>query len=95
MIRITRISNFTDSGAHGASHVWQTVSSQPSWIARAAIVTFLIVIGLPILLLLLLALFLAATVFAVLAAIYRLSPWVRGALPRSDGRENVVVRRLH
>jgi hypothetical protein len=94
MIRITRISTFTEQGTQRAARAWQTVASQPSWIARIALYTFLIVIGLPIAILFVLALVLAMFVFAVLAGCYWLWTRVRGALPRRDGRENVkVVRR--
>ena len=91
MIRIDRISTFSGNGAHRAAAAWQTAASQPSWVARAALVVFLIVIGLPLMLLFLLALLLAVIVFTALAGVNFIIAKVRGILPRSDGRENVRV----
>ncbi len=94
MIRITRITTFPNRGAESASHVWRAVSSQPNWISRIALLAFFIIIGLPIVLLFVLAVLVSVAVFAVLAGAYSLYNLVRGSLPRSDGRENVVVRRV-
>ena len=91
MIRIDRISTFSGSGAQRAAAAWQTAASQPSWVARAALLVFLIVVGLPLLALFLVALFLATIVFAVLAGVNFVLLKIRGILPRNDGRENVRV----
>ena len=60
-------------------------------LARAALLVFLIVVGLPLLALFLVALFLATIVFAVLAGVNFVLLKIRGILPRNDGRENVRV----
>ncbi|HRP63869.1 MAG TPA: hypothetical protein PK400_11285 [Phycisphaerales bacterium] len=94
MIRITRISTFAQEGAGRAGAAWRTVASQPSWITRIALMAFLIIVGLPILLLLLFALLVATIVFVILALINAVLVRLRGAMPRNDGRENVrVIRR--
>ncbi len=95
MIRIERISTFANDGAGRAQTVFQTVARQPSWITRIALMAFLIVIGLPIFLLLLLAIFAAVVIFSVLAVVNAIVMKVKGGLPRRpDGRENVrVIRR--
>lgn len=95
MIRITRISTFANEGAGRAGAAWRTVAAQPSWVTRFALIAFLIVIGLPILLLLFLALIVATIVFGVLALANAVLIRLRGALPRDDGRANVrVIRRV-
>lgn len=93
MIRITR---YVSSGSQGAQQVWQTVSSQPSWVSRVALLAFFLVIGLPILLLVLLAVFAAVVMFSILALANAAVMWVKGRLPQRDsGRENVrVIRRM-
>jgi hypothetical protein len=95
MFRVTRISDFAGPGAQRATQAWQTINTQPSWIVKAATLVFLLVVGIPILLLVLLALILATAVFAVLWGVNRVLAGFRGVLPRNDGRENVrVIRRV-
>ena len=60
-------------------------------VARAAAVAFLVVVGLPILVLVLLAITAAVVVFGVLAGIDALMRAVRGPRRVEDGRENVRV----
>jgi uncharacterized membrane protein HdeD (DUF308 family) len=93
--RVTRISSFTtDGGPRVVRTAWHTVQSQPSWIVRATTMAFLIIVGIPILLVVLLALFVSTVVFLVLAGCARLIGGVRRVLPADDGRENVrVIRR--
>ncbi len=71
-------------------------SSQPSWVARAALLTFLVVVGLPLAMLFLLAFFAAMVVFGGLALGHIAVAGVRGLFGRdAEGRENVkVIRRL-
>ncbi len=77
--------------------MWRLAASRPGWPLRIALLTFLLVLGLPIILLALVAILLAAAVFAVLAlahrTIDRIRGWGqgRGLLGRRDGRENVRV----
>lgn len=92
MIRVERISTFANEGTGRAQVLFRSVAAQPSWIARIALMTFLLVIGLPILLLFLLALLAGVLIFSVLAVANAIVLRVRGLLGRrSDGRENVRV----
>jgi uncharacterized BrkB/YihY/UPF0761 family membrane protein len=93
MIRTTRITTFAEHGRDGAARVWRVAATQPGWVSRIAALTFLIVIGLPIVLLILLALLAAVVVFTVLALVSMVVMWVRGLFPQHDGRENVRVMR--
>ena len=70
---------------------WQHVQAQPSWISRAAITVFALVLLLPFLALLILGLLLATIVVAVLVIARRIALFFRGLLPRRDGRRNVRV----
>ena len=95
MFRVTRISNIAGPGAQRASQAWQAINTQPSWIVKATTLAFLLVVGIPVLLLVLVALIVAAALFTVLWGVNRLITAFRGALPRDDGRENVrVIRRI-
>lgn len=71
--------------------VFRTVAAQPSWVTRLALYTFIIVIGIPILLLAGLALAAALMVFGVLALANAILVRIRRAIPRDDGRRNVRV----
>ncbi|MCH7603276.1 MAG: hypothetical protein IIB54_10960 [Planctomycetes bacterium] len=94
MFRVTRFTDYTSRGANRASALWQTAATQPNWVSRFALMTFIIVIGLPIFLLVIFAIFAATFVFAMLAGINFCLYKIRGALPHSDGRKNVrVIRR--
>ncbi len=87
----------TAAGRMGS--VWRLAASQPGWPLRIALLTFLLVLGLPIILLALVAILLAAAVFAVLALAHGTIERIRrrgrgqgrGLLGRRDGRENVRV----
>ncbi len=87
----------TAAGRMGS--VWRLAASRPGWPLRIALLTFLLVLGLPIILLALVAILLAAAVFAVLALAHRTIERIRGRgrirgwglLGRRDGRENVRV----
>ncbi len=69
---------------------WQVVSRQPSWVLRAALITFLLVFAVPIVLLVLVAGIAAAAVFLVVAGFYRVFERLRSVV-RGDGRKNVRV----
>ena len=87
---MTRFARIATEGSQRAGTAWRTISAQPSWITRATIVAFIIVIGV----LLLAALLAASVVFAVLYCVNQIIGLFRGLLPRGDGRENVrVIRR--
>ena len=92
-----RFTEFSTRGARRVSAIWQTASAQPSWVSRVALITFILVIGVPIFLLVTLALIAATFVFAVLIGVNWLLTRIRGTLPVRDGRDNVRViqRRDH
>ena len=71
--------------------MWRAASTQPGWLGRAVLLTFILVIAVPIFLLVALALLAAMAVFAVLFSVNYLAMKIRGALPKRDGRENVRV----
>ena len=91
MLRITRIHTYTSQGAQSASQAWHRVAAQPSSITRIALLTFLFVIGIPILLLLMVAIVLSVIVFTLLSLSYGIWMRLRGTVPRKDGRENVRI----
>jgi uncharacterized membrane protein required for colicin V production len=95
MFRVVRMTEYVDRGRQRAGAAWQTVSAQPGWIVRTTSLVFLLVIGVPILVLLVLAILAALVVFSILWGVNRLLGGLRGILPRRDGRENVrVIRRI-
>ncbi len=94
MIRITRITNARSAGQQRAAAAWQAINRQPSWLVKAVALVFVLVIGLPILLLAILAFLIATLFFTILWGVNRLVLAVKGRLPVRDGRENVrVIRR--
>ena len=85
---------FTTPGAQRVGAAWRTAAAQPSWMSRAVLLTFILVIGIPIFLLVSVALIAASLVFSVLWGFNYLMIKVKGALPHNDGREGVkVIRR--
>ncbi len=88
-----RFDRITTGPAGRVGSVWRLAASQPGWPLRIALLTFLLVLGLPIILLTVVAILLAAAVFAVLALAHRTIERIRGRglLGRRDGRENVRV----
>ena len=86
-----RFTQFSTRGAQRVSAMWQTAAAQPSWVSRFALITFILVIGVPIFLLVALALIAATFVFAVLVGVNWLLTKFKRALPVRDGRRNVRV----
>ena len=96
-----RFDRITTGPAGRMGSVWRLAASRPGWPLRIALLTFLLVLGLPIILLGLVAILLATAVFAVLALAHRTIERIRGLgrgrirgrglLGRRDGRENVRV----
>lgn len=88
---------FVYPGGEQFASAFQAASRQPNWVIKAAVIVFLLVVGIPILLLLLTAAILATAVFAVLTGINRLLLALRGGTPRPPGgpgdtrRKNVRV----
>ena len=92
MAQWTRISSFATDGSGRAVAAYRQFRGQLSWITRAALLVFLLVIGLPIVLLILLAFLLAVVVFGTLALVNAVVMRLRGMLPGgTGGRENVRV----
>ena len=88
---MVRFINMAQQSSQRAGRAWQTVRAQPSWVTKAAVIAFVLVIGIPLAILLFVALVVATIVFTVLWAINRVLNLVGGALPRGDGRQNVRV----
>jgi len=86
-IDMTQVRDLADRG----QTAYRAVAAQPSWVTRLALYTFLIVIGVPIFLLTMMALFAAVIVYGVLALTNAMIMRVRRAFPRDDGRRNVRV----
>ncbi len=94
MRRMANFKSYTAEQSSRAAAMWRAAAAQPGWITRVALLTFLLVVGLPSLLLLILAVVFAAVVFGVLALVNTTLVRLRAALPRRDGRSNVrVIRR--
>ncbi len=66
---------------------------RPPLALRVAVLTFLVIVGLPLLLLFGFAAAVAALVFGGLALLTVARRRIKAALPGNDGRENVRVRR--
>lgn len=88
---MSRFQTYATEGTRRATVTWQTLSAQPSWVVRATIAVFVIVIAIPACLLLLFALVAAAAVFLVLWTVARIAVGFRRLWPRADGRRNVRV----
>jgi len=82
---------FVNLGSDRMAQAFQAAQGQPNWVVRLAILTFLLIIGIPILLLLMAAGLAAALVFMVLSAINWVMVRLGGAKSKDDGRRNVRV----
>ncbi len=78
--------------APGPDRRW-VQARRPSLAMRVAVLTFLVIIGLPVLILFGFAAATAAVVFGGLALLTAARRRIKAALPGDDGRENVRVRR--
>lgn len=92
-IRFTTFTEpLTGDGTRRVSAAWQSVNRQPSWIVRAALLAFFLVVAVPFLLLLLFALLAATVLFMFLWAGNAILGAFRGVLPSNrEGRKNVRV----
>lgn len=93
---VFRVTNFSQEGTRRASAAWSAARAQPSWVTRAVVVTFLVVIGIPFLILFMLAVLAAGIVFGILSLVSSLFGLRSRVGQRDDneGRENVrVIRR--
>ena len=91
MDRVVRIPRITPEQRDRAARSYRWVASQPSWIVRLALLIFLLIVGLPILILVGLAIFAATIVFTGFALMNVALIRLRGILPKRDGRSNVRV----
>ena len=74
-----------------AARGYHWLTSQPSWVVRLVLLIFMLVVGLPLLLLAIVAVIAATIVFTGLALINAGVARLRGLLPKRDGRSNVRV----
>jgi len=94
MMRVIRMAQYANEGQQRATAAWQALNTQPSWVVKATIAAFVLVVGVPIVLLLVFAFFVSAVLFGVLWCVNQVIGGFRGALPQREGRENVrVIRR--
>ena len=91
MDRVVRIPTVTAAQRERAVRGYRWLTSQPSWVIRLALVVFLLLVGLPLLLLAVVAVIAATNVFTGLALITAGVAKLRGFLPKRDGRSNVRV----
>jgi hypothetical protein len=89
--RVVRVRVLGQEGRERVMRGYRWAATRPGWVARAAALAFLIVVGLPILALVFLAILAAAVVFGVLAGADALLRALRGPKRVEDGRENVRV----
>ncbi len=78
-------------GGDRMAQAFQMARGQPNWAARVAVITFILVIGIPILLLLLTAGIAAFLVFMVLSGANWFLNLFKGGSKPDDGRRNVRV----
>jgi len=95
MFRVVRIAQYANQGQQRATAAWQRINTQPSWIVKATALAFILVVGVPIVLLILLALVVASVLFAILWGVNQIILGFKGFLPEREGRKNVrVIRRI-
>ncbi len=94
MDRVVQV-RVTGGGAPGASGPGPArIPARPSWAARLALITFLVIVGLPVAILLGMAVAAAALVFSGLSLLGAARRRLGSVLPGRDGRSNVrVIRR--
>lgn len=95
MVDSRQVFRFAVDGSQRAGQAWRVASRQPSWITRLTVLTFLLVIGIPVAVLILAAILAAGIIFGLLVLANNLVMKIKGMLPKRDGRENVrVIRRI-
>lgn len=82
---------FVNLGGDRMAEAFQAARGQPNWAVRIAVLTFLLIVGIPILLLLLVAGLAAAVVFAILSTLNWIFSGFRSTKPTDDGRRNVRI----
>ena len=82
---------FVSPGGARAAEAFRRINQQPSWVMKTAALVFLLVFGLPILLLLVLAAIAASVVFAILGLFNSLMGGVKKRRGPEAKRRNVRV----
>ncbi len=90
MQRVVRVRSFTNEQRERAARAYQWAARQPSWVTKFALLAFLIVIGIPVFIILMLAVVASVIVFGGLAALNLLVIRLRSLLPHADGRSSNV-----
>ncbi|MCH2148992.1 MAG: hypothetical protein MK095_06110 [Phycisphaerales bacterium] len=82
---------FISPGSEQVADAFRRINRQPNWVLRAAVLVFLLLVGLPILALLLMAAVVATVVFAILTGWNTLLNLLRGSKKQERRRKNVRV----
>ncbi len=82
---------FVNLGSDRMAQAFQMARGQPNWAVRLAVLTFLLVVGIPILLLLMTAGLAAFVVFMIISGFNWLLNLFQGGSKQDDGRRNVKV----
>jgi membrane protein required for beta-lactamase induction len=92
MVRVVQI---VTQSSERAGEAWRNINAQPSWIVRASLIAFILVVVIPIVLLVMFAFLVASLLFGLLWLVHRAMSGFRGLFPGRDGRANVrvIVRR--
>lgn len=89
-VRVTGANPDDGEGPPGRGSGW--APARPTWAFRLAVITFLVIVALPLLILFGIAVATAALVFGGLALMAAAGRRIRAALPGDDGRSNVRVK---
>lgn len=82
---------FVNIGSDRMAQAFQVARGQPNWAVRLAVLTFLLVVGIPILLLLMAAGIAAFLVFMILSGLNWFLNLFKVRSKQDDGRRNVKV----
>ena len=93
MERVVQVRVIGSSPQGGPEAAGYGRAARPPLALRIAVMTFLVIVGLPLLLLFGFAAAMAALVFGGLALLTVAGRRIKAALPGNDGRENVRVKR--
>jgi len=82
---------FVTPGSARAAEAFRRINQQPGWVTKTAALVFLLVVGLPILLLLVVATIAATVVFGILGLLNALPGLFKGGRTPEAKRKNVRV----
>lgn len=92
MVNRATIHEYISRGPNTAGSMWRVAASQPNWVTKWALLTFFIVIGIPIFLLIMFAIIAAVLVFGALAGAHWLRVKARSLFAgRDTQRKNVRI----